>query len=189
MRKYQIWESNDDYAISDFGKDEIDFATNKDFSLKYKPLSEINTESASIQTFLEFLKPIVLSDGVHPIYNRTNKKPIEQITNVPGHILSSDEILKLLNDYTILAQQTPPYEEIFYKLACYCEELTDEYIDRKTKPDEIDIAKMFLNEDESEIDTDFHYVACFPKISEEKRGFVFHLPNPTRAHRKWVILD
>ena len=145
MRKYQIWQSNDEYSISDFGKTEIDFATNKDFSLKYKPLSEINTESASIQTFLEFLKPIILSDGVHPIYNRTNKKPIEQITNVPGHILSSDQILKYLNGYTILAQETPPYEEIIYKLACYCEELTNEFIDMQSKPSEIDIAKMVLD--------------------------------------------
>ncbi len=189
MRRYQIWQLNNDYAISDFGKEEIDFATNKDFSLKYDPLSEINTESASIQTFLEFLKPLITSHGVHPIYNRTNKKPIEQITNVPDYILSSDQILKYLNDYTILAQETPPYQEIIYKLACYCEELTNEYIDRAAKPDELDIAKMFLDVDEAEIDTDTHYFVCSPKISEEKRGIIFHLPNPTRAHRKWVILE
>lgn len=188
MRKYQLWQLNEDYAISDFEKEEIDFATQKDFSIKYEIHSSIETELASKQAFLEFLKPLITDYGVHPIFN-VNGQKCEQITNVPKKILSSDEILKYLNDFTILPQSTPPYEEIIYKLPCFSSALTEEYIDRISKPAEIDIAKMFLDESEAELDTDVHHFACFPKISEEKKGYVFHLPNPTRAHRKWVILE
>ena len=188
MRKYQIWEAGNEYAISDFGKNAIDFSTHKDFSLNFEPHLEVETESASKQAFLDFLTPIFTDFGVHPIFNTLGQK-CQQITNVPARILSSDEILKYLNDFTILAQSTPPYEEIIYKLTCYSKELTEEYIDRITKPNESDIARMFLNEEEAEIDTDEHYFACAPKISEGKVAHVFHLPNPTRAHRKWIILD
>lgn len=189
MRKYHLWKLDKDYAISDFGKNEIDFATHKDFSLDFKKISTLKTELASKPALLEFLEPLITGHGVHPIFNTLGQK-CQQIVNVPTHVLSSEEILEYLNGYTILPQSTPPYEEIIYKLACYSQILTDEYFDKESKSLNLnDLAKIFVEDDKAEIDTDEHFIACAPKIFEEKKGHVFHLPKPTRAHRKWIILD
>jgi len=186
MRKYQIYQSDEAYAISDFGKNEINFATHKDFSLKFKKHDILETETALKPAFVNFLNPILTSHGVHPIFNFKGDA-CEQIVNVPNRVLSSEEILTYLNDYTILPQETPPWEEIIYKLACFSQELTDEFYEKEQKMlDMEDALTKYLRDEE---DTDEHYFVTAPKISEEHRGFVFHLPKPTRAHRTWINLD
>lgn len=187
MRQYQIWRSDDNYAISDFGNENIDFATTKDFGLEFKPTDTLETESASKPAFIDFLTPIFTNHGIHSIFNYKGEA-CEQIVNIPKKIMSSDEILKYLNKYTILPQSTPPWEEIIYKLVCYSEVLTEEYFDKKrdTKFDGIEELAEFITR--SEDDTDSHYFVTSPKISEEKKGTIFHLPKPNRAHRKWIIL-
>ena len=194
MRKYQIWKLSNDYAISDFGKNKIDFATHKDFTLDFQKHSVVETESASKPAFFEYIKPIITNHGVHPIYNFKGDV-CEQVVNVPTRILSSEEILKYLNDYTILPQETPPWEEVIYKLSCYCPILTEEYFEKENSlstMNELAIANLFCEEEEdtrSEDDTDKHYLVTSPKKFEERKGTIFHLPKPNRAHRKWVILD
>lgn len=196
MRKYQLWQLEDDYAISDFGKPEIDFATIKDFSLKFKKISTLETELASKPALLEFLEPLITGYGVHPIFNTLGQK-CQQIVNVPTRVLSSEEILEYLNGYTILPQETPPHKEIIYKLACYSDDLTVEYYEKgdncpeQHKPvSEEELVNLFLEKnDPANSDRDKHYFVTAPKISEEKKGLIFHLPKPTRAHRKWIILE
>jgi len=188
MRKYQIWKSDNHYGISEFGKRKVEFATLKDFSIKFDKIDIIETENAEKPTFKEFLKPIYISHGVHPIYNFKGEQ-CEQIVNVPTRILTSQEILDYLNAYTILPQETPPWEEIIYKLSCYSEVLTDEYYDRFRRPFKgsiSDLAAMFLNSDDDE---DEHYFVSAPKSFEERKGSIFHLPKPNRAHRRWIILS
>lgn len=188
MRKYQIWESSKAYAISDFRKTKLEFSTIKNFSAKFLKHAVLETETATKPAFKKYLLQFFSGHGVHPIFNPSGKQ-VEQIVNVPNRVLSSEEILKYLNDYTILDQETPPYEEIIYRLACYSEVLTEEYYDiKKISYDESDLVKLFL-EDRTEDDIDKHYFITAPKSFEEKRGTIFHLPKPNRAHRKWIILD
>jgi hypothetical protein len=189
MRKYQIWKSEGIYAISDFGKRKYDFCTVKDFSLKLEKETTIETEEASKPAFVRYLSPIFNGHGVHPIYNFKGRQ-CEQIVNVPTRILTSQEILEYLNAFTILDQSTPPWDEIIYKLTCYSEILTEEYFDKVSKfsGTAFDLAAMVLD-DRSEDDVDDHYFVSCPKIFEDNRGSIFHLPKPNRAHRRWVILD
>lgn len=189
MRKYQIWKSEGIYAISDFGKRKYDFCTVKDFSLKLEKETTIETEEASKPAFVRYLTPIFTGHGVHPIFNYKSEQ-CEQIVNVPTRILSSQEILEYLNAFTILPQSTPPWDEIIYKLTCYSDILTEEYFDKVSKftGTASDIAAMFFDE-RSEEDVDDHYFVTCPKIFEDNRGAIFHLPKPNRAHRRWVILD
>lgn len=196
MRKYQLWQLEDDYAISDFDKKEIDFATIKNFSLDFKKISTLETELASKPALLEFLDPLITGYGVHPIFNTLGQK-CQQIVNVPTRVLSSEEILVYLNGYTILPQETPPHKEIIYKLACYSDDLTVEYYEKEDncpeqhKPvSEEELVNLFLEKnDPANSDRDKHYFVTAPKISEDKKGLIFHLPKPTRAHRKWIILE
>ncbi len=184
MRQYQIHKSGTDYAISDFGKSKINFATNKDFGLKYKKKDVFETETATKPAFINHIRTYIISHGVHSIYN-SKGEACEQIVNMPDKVLASKEILIYLNKYTILPQETPPWQEIIYKLKCYSDILTGEYIDR------IGVSFSYLKEglDRSEEDIDEHYFVSSPKITEKKRGSVFHLPKPNRAHRKWIILN
>lgn len=185
MRKYQIWKSKEFYAISDYDSSVIHFATHKNFSLKYKKHSTIDTESATKPAFIKFLTPLITNHGVHPIFNSKGES-CEQIVNVPNWVMTSDEILIYLNNYTILPQETPPWEEIIFKLVCYSEVLTEEYFDRM----EVTLPKTEEEIlDRSEDDVDAHYFVSVPKLFEGKKGTVFHLPKPNRAHRKWVILE
>jgi len=185
VRKYQIWKLKDSYAISDYEESVINFATHKNFSLKYKKHSTIDTETATKPAFITFLAPLITSHGVHPIFNSKGES-CEQIVNVPNRIMTSEEILVYLNKYTILPQETPPWEEIIFKLACYSSELTEEYFDRMNVT--LPVTKEEIN-GRSEDDIDVHYFVSAPKIFEGKKGTVFHLPKPNRAHRKWVILE
>ena len=187
MRKYQIWKAINSYAISDFENDMIDFATQKDFSTGFKIEDVIETDSASKPAFVEYLKPVITDHGIHPIYNSKGEIR-EQIVNIPNRILSSDEILDYLNKYTILPQETPPWEEIIYKLRCYSEKLTNEFYDQQSSSFGGDIDKL-VEYIRTEEDTDVHHFVTAPKLSENKRGHVFSLPKPNRAHRKWIILD
>ena len=175
MRKYQLWQLEDDYAISDFDKKEIDFATIKNFSLDFKKISTLETELASKPALLEFLDPLITGYGVHPIFNTLGQK-CQQIVNVPTRVLSSEEILVYLNGYTILPQETPPHKEIIYKLACYSDDLTVEYYEKEDncpeqhKPvSEEELVNLFLEKnDPANSDRDKHYFVTAPKISEDK---------------------
>jgi hypothetical protein len=170
-------------AISDYGNNKVNFATHKDFDLDYKEETILKTETATKPAFLNYLRPLITDYGVHPIYN-SKGEACEQIVNIPDTILSSKEILEYLNKYTILPQETPPWQEIIYKLRCYSETLTNEYYEK--------IGYKLPNQNDwlrSEDDIDIHYFVTAPKISEKKRGFIFTLPKPNRAHRKWVILS
>ncbi|MCK5600399.1 hypothetical protein KAR91_00915, partial [Candidatus Pacearchaeota archaeon] len=182
MRQYQIHKSGTDYAISDFEKSKIIFATNKNFGLKWKKKEILNTETATKPAFIKYIKPLVTSDGVHPIFN-SKGEACEQIVNMPiDTILSSDEILEYLNKYTILPQETPPWTEIIYKLECYSDILTGEYHD-------INEIIFTMGEFRTEEDVDPCYFVTAPKVFEKKKGVIFALPKPNKAHRKWVILN
>lgn len=186
MRKYQILKYDQSYAISDLGKKKIAFATTKDFSLPFEKLDIIETESATKPALIDYIKPIITSHGVHPIYN-SNGTQCEQIVNVPNRIMSSEEILSYLNAFTILPQSTPPWDEIIYKLSCYCNILTNEYYDKEKKvPDISDLAAMFLNGEDV---CDEHYFVTAPKDFEGKKGTIYYLHNKDKAHRRWIILD
>ena len=188
MRQHQIWKSSQYYAISDLGKTRLNFATNKDFNLKYKKHLVIETETAVKPAFMTFLEETIKDDGVHPVYN-SKKEACEQIVNVPDKIISSKEILEHLNTYTILPQSTPPWDEIIFKLKCYSETLTNDYSHNKMISQRVANPGLIDNLMRSEDDVDEHYFVTAPKISEKKRGYVFHLPKPNRAHRRWVILS
>ena len=188
MRIYQIWKSPKDYAISDFGKTKLEFATVKNFSNKFLKHITLETETATKPAFKNYLLPFYTGHGVHPIFNPSGKQ-VEQIVNVPNRVLSSEEILQYLNDYTILDQETPPYEEIIYKLACYSEVLTEEYYDLKKISFEESYVLNLLLDERTEDDIDKHYFVTAPKSFEDNRGLIFHLPKPNRAHRKWIILE
>ncbi len=182
MKQYQILESSDDFAISDFEKSKIIFATNKNFKLGWKKKGILETETATKPAFIKYIKPFVTCDGVHPIFN-SKGEACEQIVNMPiDTILSSDEILEYLNKYTILPQETPPWTEIIYKLECYSDILTGEYHDKN----EIIFS---MGELRTEEDVDPCYFVTAPKVFEKKKGVIFTLPKPNKAHRKWVILN
>ncbi len=163
MRIYQIWKSDNNYAISDFGKDKIDFATHKDFKKDFSKTDTIETESASKPAFVDYLSPIFTQHGVHSIFNYKGEA-CEQIVNVPNKILSSEEILEYLNNYTILPQETPPWEEIIYRLTCYSESLTQEYYDKMSENFN-DISELAEFIRRSEEDTDAHYFVSAPKAN------------------------
>jgi hypothetical protein len=184
LRQYQIWESTDDYAISDLDNSKINFATNKDFKLKWKKKDVFETETATKPAFINHIRNFVTSYGVHPIFN-SKGEACEQIVNMPDKVLTSKEIIAYLNKYTILPQETPPWEEVIYKLLCYSDVLTGEYIDK------VGVSFPYLKQglERSEEDIDEHYFVSSPKVFEKKRGSVFHLPKPNRAHRKWIILN
>lgn len=197
MKQYQIWKSKDgSYAISSLSCESIPpensnivfYATSMD-DQKYLKLEVIERDMRSKNALLDYLKPLVIADGIHPIYNRIGEV-CQQIVNVPENIMSSDSILQYLNDYTILPQETPPWEEIIYKLRCYSKTLTEEYFDR-VKFSLIKNRKKSESEEGiiSEMDKDAHYFVCRPKDDEGKKGVAFHLENPSRPRRKWIILD
>lgn len=182
MKQYQVWKSSDDFAISDFEKSKIIFATNKNFKLGWKKIGILETETATKPAFINHIKPFVISDGVHPIFNFRGKA-CEQIVNMPvDTILSSKEILKYLNKYTILDQETPPWTEIIYKLECYSDILTGEYHDMNE-------IIFTMGEFRTEEDVDPCYFVTAPKVFEKKKGVIFSLPKPNKAHRKWIILN
>lgn len=197
MKKYQIWKSKEgSYAISSLNCESIPpesvsvvfYATSVEDE-KYKKLEVIDRDMRSKNALLDYLKTLIIEDGIFPIYNRIGEV-CQQISNVPDKIMSSKEILKYLNDYTILPQETPPWEEIIYKLRCYSKTLSEEYYDRVGFSLD-DNRKLADSEDKltAQLDKDDHYFVSRPKENEGKKGIVFHLEKPNRPRRKWIILD
>jgi hypothetical protein len=156
---------------------------------KYKKLEVIERDMRLQSTLLDYLKPLFIEDGVYPIYNRIGEIR-QQIVNVPEKIMSSDDILEYINTYTILPQENPPWNEIIYKLRCYSKVLTEEYFDRvgfsldkNRKQAESETGII------AELDKDAHYFVCCPKEDEGKISIIFHLKNPNKPRRNWIILN